>query len=107
MVVVWQYIHILNHYVVHLKLIQCFVNYISAELGGGHFETLKLVIFIIGLREPPPWSPRIFHVLSASCGRRLPTVWKKNSLFFIIDGYVQALAIGWRNVIILHFNEKR
>lgn len=90
----------------YIKSLCCALE-VNTMLCQLRLETLKLVIFIIGLRVPPPWSPRIFHVLSASCGQCLPTVWKRNSLFFIIDGYIQALAISWRNVIILHFNEKR
>ena len=32
-IIVLQYIHISNHYTVHLKLTQYYVNYISVKLG--------------------------------------------------------------------------
>ena len=33
-VIIWQYIHLPNHYVVHLGLIQCYLSLISQENGG-------------------------------------------------------------------------
>ena len=32
-VIILQYIHIENHYIVHLKLTHCYVNCISIKLG--------------------------------------------------------------------------